>query len=140
MEYLSLLERGLVCPGADQEKEVVQVLYYMAEKLAGSSVSRELMAFFACVATERGFPPTDFLSGAEINRLDFSPQFGCTINVSQEQTRMIMGLGLGIKIFCLYVLYRPWNLSFCSAALKQRCQEVKELVNKVGSVFYFLLF
>lgn len=58
------------------------MLYYMTSKLAGSSLTKDLMGFFVYTATERGFPPSDYLSGAEINRLDFSPKFGCLINVT----------------------------------------------------------
>lgn len=86
------------------------MLYYMSSKLSSSTLTKELMEFFVYTATERGFPPSDFLSSAEINRLDFSPFYGCIVNVTQEQTRMIIALGLGIKIFCFYLLYQPWKL------------------------------
>lgn len=101
-------------PALDQEKESLQMLYYLSSKLASSSLTKELMGFFLYTATERGFPPSDFLSQAEIDRLDFSPLYGCLINVSQEQTRMLLALGLGVKIFCYYILYQPWKLSQAS--------------------------
>ena len=41
------------------------------------------MDFFVYVATDKSFQPDDFLSSAEINRLDFSCMFGSIINVTQ---------------------------------------------------------
>jgi len=98
------------------------------------------MEFFVYVATNQCFQPHDFLSAAEINRLDFSCIFGCTINVSQEQTRMIIALGLGIKIFCFYILYQPWNISFCGPTLRKQHKRIKETIKNIGSVFYYLIF
>jgi len=71
------------------------------------------MGFFVYTCTEKGFPPSDYLSSAEIKRLEFSEEFGCLVNVGEEQVRMLMAMGVGIKIFCFYILYKPWNL-FCA--------------------------
>jgi len=49
------------------------LLYYLTGKLATSSRTKQLTGFFVYTSTERSFPPSDFLSLAEINRLDFSP-------------------------------------------------------------------
>ncbi len=53
---------------------------------------------------------------------------------------MLIGLGLGIKIFCFYVLYQPWNISFSGPTLKTEYKSIKETINNIGSVFYYLLF
>ena len=84
----------------------------MSEKLASSTLTKEIMGFFVYTSTERGFPPSDYLASAEINRLDFSPEYGCLINVSSEQMRMLMAMGVGIKILCYNMLYKPWNLTW----------------------------
>lgn len=39
------------------------------------------------------------------------------VEVGEEQTRMIVALGLGVKMFCFYVLYQPWKLGMATEAV-----------------------
>lgn len=52
---------------------------------------------------------------------------------------MLVGLGLGIKIFCLYVLYQPWRLAVASETIRVRWKELTEVINRFGSIFYYLI-
>jgi hypothetical protein len=52
---------------------------------------------------------------------------------------MIIGMALGIKIFCFYILLQPWNLSMSGPKLKKKYQIIKRFINNVGSIFYYLL-
>lgn len=123
----------------DQQKEVLQMLHYMAQKLANSTVTRDFLEFLVLTATDRCFPPADYLTAPEIARLDFSEKFGCTWEVSVEQTRMLVAMGLGVKVFCFYVLYQPWKLALAPASLRQPSPTIKATAAQVGSLFYFLL-
>jgi hypothetical protein len=139
-EYAAILDRHLLSSSPSQDQAVLQMLFSMSHKLAASSLPRDIMGFFVYTATERGFPPSDFLAAAEISRLDFSPQFGCIINVTEEQVRMVMALGVGIKIFCFYLLYKPWDLECASDRVRQERQALATIVKNVASIFYYLLF
>lgn len=115
------------------------MLYYMSEKLSTSSVTRDILEFFLQAATSHSFPPADFLSAMEIARLEFSSKYGCLVDISQEQTRMIVALGLGVKIFCYYLLYQPWKLGMATETVIKNATALRETVYKIGSVFYFPL-
>jgi len=114
------LEKYLELPDLNQEKEILENLAEVAEKLASSTVTKDMLEFFVLTSTNKTFLPSDYLSAMEINRLEFSAKYGCIIDVSQEQTRMLVGIGLGVKIFCFYVLYQPWRLSMASEVVKFR--------------------
>lgn len=83
----------------------------MTNKLSNSTITQHILDFFVLTATNKGFPPSDYLSYIEISRLQVSSKYGYLTNVSNEQTRMMIALGLGIKIFSYYVLYQPFNFS-----------------------------
>lgn len=101
-------------PKMEQDKEITQMLYYISLKLATSTVTKDILEFFIFSSINNSFPPPDYLSAMEIARLDFSIKYGCLSEVSQQQTKMIIGLGLGVKIFCYYVLYQPWRLGMAT--------------------------
>ena len=101
------------------------MLYYLSLKLSSSSISKELISFFIYTSTDHGFPPSDFLTNAEMSRLDFSDRYGCIINMSGEQLRMVIGMGVGIKIFTFYVLYQPWNISYAGEIIRKGRNKIK---------------
>ena len=111
----------------------------MASKLSTSTLTKDTLYFFIYTATEKGFPPSDFMSAAEINRLDFMAEVGCLVNVTEEQVRMIVGMGVGIKIFCYYLLYQPWRIEGADNIIKEKYKDIKETISKIGSVFYYIL-
>lgn len=90
-------------------------------------------------ATNHAFPPTDFLAAMEISRLRFSPKYGCLVDVSQEQTRMMVALGLGIKIFCFYLLAQPWKLGMATEPVVEHASAIRETINNIVSVFHYML-
>jgi hypothetical protein len=59
--------------------------------------------------------------------------------VTQEQTRMVIGLGLGVKIFCYYLLYQPWKLGMATDEIINNVTSLRGQINNIGSVFYFML-
>jgi hypothetical protein len=115
------------------------MLYYMSEKLSNSTVTKDILEFFVMAGVNHSFPPADFLSAMEIARLEFSAKYGCLVDMSQDQTRMIVGLGLGVKVFCHYVLYQPWKLGMATQTVIKNADRLRERVYKIGSVFYFPL-
>jgi hypothetical protein len=52
---------------------------------------------------------------------------------------MIIGLGLGIKMFCFYVFYQPWKLRSASEKVKLNDKLIRNTTFKVGSIFYFMI-
>ena len=101
-------------PKMEQDKEITQMLYYISVKLSNSTVTKDILEFLIFSSLNHSFPPPDYLTAMEIARLDFSTNYGCLSEVSQQQTKMMVGLGLGIKIFCYYVLCQPWKLGMAT--------------------------
>jgi hypothetical protein len=79
-----------------------------------------MLEFLVLTSTNRAFFPSDYLAAMEMSRLEFCLKYGCVINVGQEQTRMLVGVGLGVKVFCFYVLYQPWRLTVASELVRLR--------------------
>jgi hypothetical protein len=57
---------------------------------------------------------------------------------------MIIALCLGIKIFCVYVIYKPWLLNIqhpdiTSEAILKYYKRAKKLIFEVGSIFYNII-
>jgi hypothetical protein len=48
------------------------MLYDIALKLSTSTVTKKIMQFLIITATDKSFPPSNYLSAMEITRLDFS--------------------------------------------------------------------
>ena len=48
-------------------------------------------------------------------------------------------MGVGIKIFCFYLLYKPWNLFCAGQGIRQSKDKLKEMIKNIGSIFYFHL-
>ena len=74
-----------------------------------------------------------------MNRLEFSQNMGCLINVTKDQTRMIVGMCIGIKLFCGYVLYRPWLLNMSKTDFRKNFEEINDFIDEYASVFYYLI-
>ena len=47
----------------------MEVLFDMSSKLANSTVTQNILDFFILIATNKGFPPSDYLSYLEVSRL-----------------------------------------------------------------------
>lgn len=52
---------------------------------------------------------------------------------------MLIGLGLGVKMFCYYILYQPWNLSMATDPVIKNKTKLRETVEKIGSIYYFII-
>lgn len=52
---------------------------------------------------------------------------------------MLIGLGLGVKMFCYYILYQPWNLSMASEPIMKNKLKLREIVERIGSIYYFII-
>lgn len=52
---------------------------------------------------------------------------------------MIIGLGLGIKIFSFYILYQPWKLGVATKQIEDNYERLQEIIKNIGSVFYYIL-
>lgn len=61
------------------------------------------------------------------------------MEVEEEQTRMVVALGVGVKIFCFYLLYQPWKLGAATEKVVSNTKALREIVQKIASVFYYLL-
>lgn len=59
--------------------------------------------------------------------------------MGEEQTRMVVGLGVGVKMFCFYVLYQPWKLGMATETVVRNAKALRETVQKIASVFYYFL-
>lgn len=51
----------------------------------------------------------------------------------------MIALGLGVKVFCFYLLYQPWKLSMATEPIIKNANALREMVYKIGSVFYYPL-
>jgi hypothetical protein len=43
MNYVRILEESLAYPNRDAEKDTLQMLYYMSEKLSNSTVTKDIL-------------------------------------------------------------------------------------------------
>lgn len=115
------------------------MLYYISEKLSKSTVTKDILEFLVQSSVTHAFPPSDFLAAMEIARLDFSVKYGCLVEVSQQQTRMLAALCLGVKIFCFYVLSQPWKLGMATEQIVKNGRSLKEQISNITSVYYYMI-
>ncbi len=66
---MQILKESLAYPHGDREKDILQMLYYMSEKLSNSTVTKDILEFLVQAASNHAFPPADFLTGMEMARL-----------------------------------------------------------------------
>jgi hypothetical protein len=52
---------------------------------------------------------------------------------------MMVALGLGVKVFCYYVLYQPWKLGMATEGVVRNADKLRETIYRIGSVFYYPL-
>jgi hypothetical protein len=52
---------------------------------------------------------------------------------------MLLAVGVGIKIFCFYLLYQPWNFTFANEEIKKNKEKLRYFVKCTGSIFYYIL-
>lgn len=52
---------------------------------------------------------------------------------------MVVGLGVGVKMFCFYVLYQPWKLGMATEAVVRNTKALRETVQNISSIFYYFL-
>ena len=138
-DYMLILEDS-ISGRPPSDRVLLELLADLTSKLSTSTITSDMLRLLQATATSRAFVPPDLLSLVEMQRVEVSPRYGCLMGVNRGQTRMLVAMLLGVKIFCYYLLLQPWTLELATVPVVKQRQEMTQVIRKVGLVAYHILF
>jgi hypothetical protein len=86
----------------------MRILVFITTKLNNSSIPIPIITALQATVTKHSFYQFPFLFYSVFERLMFSEEWGCSVDVDKDQSCMVVGSFLGIALLCYNLLYRPW--------------------------------
>lgn len=116
-------------------EDIVNNLLKISEFLKLSSVRKDILKFLTLITLNNSPVPFNFFCEFELLRLKFDMKKLIILDVSEDQVRMIVGIFLGIKLFCNFIFYQPWNVEILQLSDKLD-KKVKPIIWAYSSYFY----
>lgn len=97
-----------------------------------------MLKFLALVTLENSPLPHDFFCEFELLRLEFKKNRFMLKRVKDEQVRLVIGIFMGIKMFCNNIFYQPWHVQFLNLPTTLD-KKVKPVICAYSSYFYTVI-